>query len=64
MLSYSPGGLAGSAVLATVAAIIALAGSVVSATVAAVGVLISSVFASGGVVAGKRVFCSSREIRC
>ena len=53
MLSHSLGSLAGSAVLGTVAAVVALAGSVVSATVAAVGVLTATVFASGGVVAGK-----------
>ena len=64
MLSHSSGGLAGSVVLALVAAVSALAGSVVSATVAVIGVLIAKVFASGGAVAGKRVFCSAREIRC
>ena len=64
MLSHSSGSLAGSVVLAPVAAVVTLAGSVVSATVAAISVLIATVFASGGVVAGKRVFCSSREIRC
>ena len=57
VLSHSPGSLAGSAVLATVAVVVALAGSVVSTTIAAVGVLIATVFASGGVVAGKRDFC-------
>ena len=63
-LVVAVGVLVGCVVLATVAAVGALAGSVVLATVAAVGVLIATVFASGGVVIGKRVFCSSREIRC
>ena len=64
MLSHSLGSLAGSVVLATLAAVVALASSVVSATVAAIGVLIASVFAFGGVVAGKRDFCLSGEIQC
>ena len=45
-------------------AALGVTGSVILAPVVVVVILNAAGFASGGVVAGKRVFCSSREIQC